>query len=44
MNDQAEIVKIEEQISNSAGDLLPHGQELFFHAEAVEQLLSQVRP
>ena len=28
MNDRAEIVKIEEH-SNSAGDLLPHGQELF---------------
>ena len=35
MNDRAEIVKIEEH-SNSAGDLLPHGQELFSHAEAVE--------
>ena len=35
MNDQAEIVKIEEH-SNSAGDLLPHGQELFSYAEAVE--------
>ena len=28
VNDRAEIVKIEEH-SNSAGDLLPHGQELF---------------
>ena len=35
MNDRAEIVKIEEH-SNSAGDLLPHGQELFSYAEAVE--------
>ena len=35
MNDRAEIVKIEEH-SNSAGDLLPHGQELFAYAEAVE--------
>lgn len=35
MNDRAEIVKIEER-SNSAGDLLPHGQELFSYAEAVE--------
>ena len=35
MNDRAEIVKIEEY-SNSAGDLLPHGQELFSYAEAVE--------
>ena len=35
MNDRAEIVKIEEH-SNSAGDLLPHGQELFPYAEAVE--------
>ena len=35
VNDRAEIVKIEEH-SNSAGDLLPHGQELFSYAEAVE--------
>ena len=35
MNDRAKIVKIEEH-SNSAGDLLPHGQELFSYAEAVE--------
>lgn len=35
VNDRAEIVKIEEH-SNSAGDLLPHGQELFPIAEAVE--------
>ena len=35
MNDRPEIVKIEEH-SNSAGDLLPHGQELFSYAEAVE--------
>ena len=35
MNDRAEIVKIEEH-PNSAGDLLPHGQELFSYAEAVE--------
>ena len=35
MNDRAEIVKIEER-SNSAGDLLPYGQELFSYAEAVE--------
>ena len=35
MNDRAEIVKIEEH-SNSAGDLLPYGQELFSYAEAVE--------
>ena len=36
MNDRGlRSYKIEEH-SNSAGDLLPHGQELFSYAEAVE--------
>lgn len=43
MNDRAEIVKIEEH-SNSAGDLLPHGQELFSYAEAVEHYYHKCVP
>ena len=38
MNDRAEIVKIEEH-SNSAGDLLPHGQELFLSLIHISKMI-----